>query len=152
MKQLWVWLITAAMVVASAAYAVLAASRAWVLLVSGDPVQIVFALAIIVIPVLGFALILRELWFGWRTRQMGQQLAAEGGLPTYQGELTASGRPTKEDADSNFDHYAQEAEKSSEDWRAWFRLAIAYDDARDRKRARASMRRAAQLYVRSSRR
>ena len=89
--------------------------------------------------------------FGWRTRQMGQTLAAENTLPMYDGDLTPSGRPTKADADRNFERYAQEAEDNSEDWRAWFRLAVAYDDARDRKRARAAMRQASNLYVRSLR-
>jgi predicted negative regulator of RcsB-dependent stress response len=117
--------------------------------VSKDPLQIALAVAIIVIPVIGLALIVRELWFGWRTRQMGQVLAAENALPTYDGDLTPSGRPTKADADRNFERYAQEAEDNSEDWRAWFRLAVAYDDARDRKRARAAMRQASNLYVRS---
>ena len=112
MTKAWVWLITAAMVIASVAYAVIAASRAWILLVSTDPLQIVLAVAIIVIPVIGLALIVRELWFGWRTRQMGQTLAAENALPTYDGDLTPSGRPTKADADRNFERYAQEAEEA----------------------------------------
>jgi len=53
------------MVIASAAYAVLALGRSWVLLTSGDMVQIALALAIVVVPVLGMALVLREVWFGW---------------------------------------------------------------------------------------
>ena len=151
MTKVWVLLITAAMVIASVAYAVIAASRAWILLVSTDPLQIVLAVAIIVIPVIGLALIVRELWFGWRTRQMGQTLAAENALPTYDGDLTTTGRPTNAEADRNVERYDQEAEEISEDWRAWFRLAVAYDDARDRKRARAAMRQASNLYVRSLR-
>ena len=82
---------------------------------------------------------------------MGQTLIAENALPTYDGDLTPSGRPTKADADRNFERYSQEAEENGEDWRAWFRLAVAYDDARDRKRARAAMRQASNLYVRSLR-
>lgn len=136
----------AAMVVGSVAYAFLAITRAWVLLTSGDPVQIVFALSIVVIPIMGVALIARELLFGWSTRAMGRQLAAEGGLPQYHGRLTPSGRPTKEDADAAFAEYAQAAQDEPDQWRAWFRLAIAYEDARDRKRARAAMRRAAALF------
>jgi hypothetical protein len=91
------------------------------------------------------------LWFGWRTRQMGQQLATEGGLPEYHGELTPSGRPTKADADAAFEVFAEEVRDAPNDWRAWFRLAIAYEDARDRKRARAAMRRASALFVAQSR-
>jgi tetratricopeptide (TPR) repeat protein len=139
----------ALMVVGSVAYAFLAITRAWVLFTSGDVVQIAFALSIVVIPILGVALIGRELWFGWRTRQMGQQLAAEGGLPEYAGGLSPSGRPSKEDADAAFEEFAREVQLSPQDWRAWFRMAIAYEDARDRKRARAAMRQAAKLFTAS---
>lgn len=136
----------ALMVVGSAAYAFLAITRAWVLFTSGDLVQIVLGLSIVVIPILGVSLIARELWFGWTTRVMGRRLAAEGGLPEYHGELTASGRPTKQDADRAFERFAQDVQLSPDDWRAWFRLAIAYEDARDRKRARAAMRQAGKLF------
>jgi tetratricopeptide (TPR) repeat protein len=142
-----VWTVTALMVVGSVAYALLALSRAWVLLVSGDLVQIAFALAIVIVPLLGVGLIWRELWFGWRTQQMGRVLAAEGGLPEYTGELTASGRPVKADADAAFAYFADAVDADPQDWRAWFRLGIAYDDARDRKRARAAMRQAASLFA-----
>lgn len=142
-----VWTFLALMVVGAVAYAFLAITRAWVLFTSGDLVQIVFAASIVVIPIVGVALIARELWFGWSTRAMGRQLASEGGLPQYHGELTPSGRPTKEDADAAFEQYAQDVQVSPHDWRAWFRLAIAYDDARDRKRARAAMRQAAKLFA-----
>jgi hypothetical protein len=150
-NKTWVWTITAAMVVGSVAYAVLAVTRAWVLISSGDLVQMLFAVAIVVVPVLGVGLIIRELWFGWRTRQMGQILSAEGGLPEYHGDVTASGRPVKADADAAFADYAREVESAPDDWRSWFRLAIAYDDARDRKRARSAMRHAAKLFVHHSR-
>ncbi len=136
----------ALMVVGSAAYAFLAITRAWVLFTSGDLVQIILGLSIVVIPILGVSLIARELWFGWTTRVMGRQLAAEGGLPEYHGELTASGRPTKSDADQAFERFAQDVQLAPDDWRAWFRLAIAYEDARDRKRARAAMRQAGKLF------
>lgn len=150
MNKTWVWTITAAMVVGSVAYAVLAITRAWVLISSGDLIQMLFAVAIVVVPVLGVGLIVRELWFGWRTRQMGQILSAEGGLPDYHGGLTPSGRPIKADADAAFGEYAEQVEQTPEDWRSWFRLAIAYDDARDRKRARSAMRHAAKLFVHHS--
>ena len=141
----------ALMVVGSAAYAFLAITRAWVLFTSSDPIQIVLGASIVVIPIMGVALIARELLFGWSTRAMGRVLAAEGGLPEYRGELTPSGRPTKEDADAAFEDFAQRVQESPEDWRAWFRLAIAYEDARDRKRARAAMRQASKLFRSSGR-
>jgi len=144
-----VWAVTALMVIGTVAYAALALTRAWVLVISGDPMQVVFALAIVVVPVLGVGLIWRELWFGWRTQQMGRILAAEGCLPEYTGELTASGRPVKSHADAAFGEYAAAVDAHPHDWRVWFRLGIAYDDARDRKRARAAMRQASSLFVRS---
>jgi Flp pilus assembly protein TadD len=36
-------------------------------------------------------------------------------------------------------------EDAPDDWRTWFRLGIAYDDAGDRRRAREAMRRAISL-------
>jgi tetratricopeptide (TPR) repeat protein len=141
----------ALMVVGSVAYAFLAITRAWVLLSSGDAVQIVLALSIVVIPIMGVALIARELLFGWSTRAMGRQLAAEGGLPQYHGRLSPSGRPTKEDADAAFAQYSKAVQADPDQWRVWFRLAMAYEDARDRKRARAAMRRAAALFTSSGR-
>lgn len=140
----------ALMVVGSAAYAFLAITRAWVLFTSGDVVQIAFGVSIVVIPIMGIALIARELMFGWSTRAMGRALAAQGGLPEYRGDLTPSGRPTKQDADEAFADFAQDVQLHPDAWQAWFRLAIAYEDARDRKRARAAMRRASRLF-RSSR-
>jgi Flp pilus assembly protein TadD len=55
------------------------------------------------------------------------------------------GWPTKEDADAPFERFAQEVQVSPLDWRPWFCLAIAFEDAGDRKRARASMRQADKL-------
>jgi Flp pilus assembly protein TadD len=37
-------------------------------------------------------------------------------------------------------------EQSPDDWRAWFLLAVAYDNARDRKQARAAARHAIELF------
>jgi Flp pilus assembly protein TadD len=37
-------------------------------------------------------------------------------------------------------------ESAEDDWSAWFRLGLAYDDAGDRRRARAAMRTAIRLH------
>jgi Flp pilus assembly protein TadD len=57
-----------------------------------------------------------------------------------------SGRPERAAADALFETRREEVEAAPEDWQAWFRLALAYDDARDRRRARAAMRRAIALH------
>ena len=50
-------------------------------------------------------------------------------------------------ADEAFARYRAETDAAQDDWCAWFRLALAYDAAGDRRRARAAMRHAAQLHA-----
>lgn len=131
---------------AVAVYLLFTAARAWVLIRSGDPVPIALGLAVIVIPVLGAWMLFRELAFGLRTQELGRELAAEGGLPVDDLPRTPSGRVERDAADARFAEYEQAVQAAPEDWRSWYRLAIGYDDARDRKRARAAMRKAIALH------
>ena len=57
----------------------------------------------------------------------------------------ASGRLEKADADRVFEGRRAEVEADPDDWRAWWRLAAAYGDARDSRRGRRAMRRAVSL-------
>ena len=50
-------------------------------------------------------------------------------------------------ADAQFAQMREEAEAQPDDWRAWFRLALAYDAAGDRTRARAAARHAVALHA-----
>ena len=59
---------------------------------------------------------------------------------------TASGRVQRDAADARFLQVQHEVEQEPQDWMTWYLLAIAYDDARDRKRARATMRHARLLW------
>lgn len=131
---------------AVAVYLLFTAARAWVLIRSGDPVPIALGLAVIVIPVLGAWMLFRELAFGLRTQELGRELAAEGGLPVDDLPRTPSGRVERDAADARFAEYEQAVQAAPDDWRSWYRLAIGYDDARDRKRARAAMRKAIALH------
>jgi hypothetical protein len=103
-------------------------------------------LAVIVIPLLGAWMVWRELAFGLRTQRLGRELGESGGLPVDDLPRTPSGRVEKDAADVRFAEYEQEVQQAPRDWRAWYRLAIGYDDARDRKRARAAMREAIRLH------
>lgn len=142
MTSRWVaWLVA----VATAAYLLLAGARAWVLVASGDPLPIVLGVSVIVIPVIGAWLLVRELLFGIATQRLGATLGDEGGLPLDDLPRTASGRVQRDAADVRFTEARADVEMDPADWRRWYRLAIAYDDARDRKRARAAMRRAISL-------
>jgi cytochrome c-type biogenesis protein CcmH/NrfG len=84
--------------------------------------------------------------FGRRSGQLARQLEAEGGLPVDELERTPGGRIDKESADQVFARRRAETESTPEDWRAWFRLAVAYADARDTPRARKAMQRAITLH------
>jgi hypothetical protein len=136
------WILAAAVAV----YLVFTAARSWVLIASGDPVPMLLGLSVIVIPLIGAWVLWRELAFGMRTQQLGRELGAEGGLPVDDLPRTPSGRIERQAADERFTEYELQVQQAPDDWRGWYRLAIGYDDARDRKRARAAMRRAIALH------
>ena len=136
------WILAAAVAV----YLVFTAARSWVLIASGDPVPMLLGLSVIVIPLIGAWVLWRELAFGMRTQQLGRELGAEGGLPVDDLPRTPSGRIERAAADERFTEYELQVQQAPDDWRGWYRLAIGYDDARDRKRARAAMRRAIALH------
>jgi hypothetical protein len=136
------WLLGAAVAV----YLLFVAARAWALIASGDPVPMLLGVSVIVIPVIGAWMLVRELGFGFRTQELGRILAREGGLPLDDLPRTPSGRIQRDAADARFVECQQDVERNPEDWRRWFRLAIAYDDARDRRRAREAMRTAIRLH------
>lgn len=126
-------------------YVVLAGQRALVLLASGETVGVVMGVALIVLPLLALWAIGRELWFGVRAQQLGERLEAEGGLPDERLPVRPSGRIEREDGDALFPRYRADVEKHPDDWRARYRLALAYDAAGDRRRAREAVRAAIRL-------
>lgn len=132
--------------IAAAIYAVFVLWRAWSLFESGDPIAIALGAVIIVIPILGLWMIYREVKFGFGMQAMGRSLALTGDLPVDDLPKTASGRADRDAADTRFAECQSEVEQSPQDWQAWYRLALAYDDARDRKRARGAMRQALALF------
>jgi hypothetical protein len=129
-----------ALSVVTGVYLVFIAQRAWQLATSGNAVAFVLGLAIMALPVIGVWVIWRELEFGVRTAQLGRVLDASGDLPEDDLPRMASGRVERGAADARFEVRQREVEASPDDWGAWFRLAVAYDDAGDRRRARAAMR------------
>lgn len=136
------WILAAAVAV----YLLFTTARSWVLIASGDPVPMLLGISVIAIPAIGAWVLWRELAFGLHTQRLGRELGGQGGLPIDDLPRTPSGRIEKEAADVRFTEYEQQVQESPDDWRAWYRLAIGYDDARDRKRARAAMRRAIALH------
>lgn len=126
------------------AYAGFALWRAWIVFQEGSIVGTVFALAIAIIPVLGVLLVIREIRFGMVMQTMGRQLAREGGLPLDNLPREPSGRIQLSAAQARFEEVSASA--NLDNWRDWYLIGIAYEDARDRKRARAAMRTAEKLF------
>lgn len=96
---------------------------------------------------LGLLLVWREIDFGRRTAVLARTLDAEGGLPVDDLPRRPSGRVDRAAADGLFARMRDETVTSPEDWRRWFRLALAYDAAGDRTRARAAARHAISLHA-----
>lgn len=128
-----------------ALYIVLVGQRAWLLLMSGDPVGIAMGAALVVLPLIAAWALGRELWFGVRAQQLGKRLEAEGALPQEEVAVRPSGRVMREDGDAVFPAYRADVEAHPDDWRAWYRLGLAYDAAGDRRRAREAVRAAIRL-------
>jgi cytochrome c-type biogenesis protein CcmH/NrfG len=132
----------AVMAVLLALYLVLVTQRGVLLLGSGDPVGIAMGAAIFVLPVVAAWALGRELWFGVRAERIGRRLEVEGGLPQDEVAVRESGRVLRSDGDAVFPKYRAQVEADPEDWRAWYRLGLAYDAAGDRRRARSAVREA----------
>jgi cytochrome c-type biogenesis protein CcmH/NrfG len=135
----------AVMAVLLALYIALVGQRAWLLLVSGDPVGVGLGIALAVLPVIAVWALGRELWFGVRAQQLGRRLEADGALPQDEVTLLPSGRVARADGDAVFPAYRADVESHPDDWRAWYRLGLAYDAAGDRRRAREAVRTAIRL-------
>lgn len=126
-------------------YFVLVGSRGVLLIQQGTLVTAVLGVAVLVLPLLG-------VWFLWRTTQfarnanrLARELDAEGALPVDELRRTPAGRIERDSADEVFARRRADTEQQPDDWRCWFRLAVAYHDARDTPRARNAMTRAIAL-------
>jgi len=136
----------ALLVVILAFYAVLIGAKGVAFVASGEPVAVVLGIGVLVLPVLGLALVWREIAFGRRSAELAAALEAEGGLPLDDLPRRPSGRVERTAADEAFGARQAEVEAEPQSWQAWYRLALAYDDAGDRTRARSAVRRAIELY------
>ncbi|MDX2854240.1 hypothetical protein PV342_38670 [Streptomyces sp. PA03-3a] len=127
-------------------YFVLAGARGVWLIQDGRPVTVVFGVAVLVLPLVGVWFLVRTTQFARNADRLARELEAEGGLPEDELVRTPSGRVDRASADAVFARRKAETEAAPEDWRTWFRLAVAYHDARDTPRARKAMQRAIALH------
>lgn len=128
------------------AYLGFTASRAVDFISAGGWVPVLLGLALLVFPALGAWFIWAEWRFGRATARLAADLAASGKLPVDDLPRRPSGRAERGAADARFAQVAAQAGERPEDASVWFALAVAYDDAGDRRRARAAMRRAIALH------
>ena len=126
-------------------YLLLVGYQGWLLLTSGRALGAVLGAAILVLPVLGGYVAWRELQFGAAAARLAADLHAMGRWPTEQLPTRPSGRPERAAADTVFSLRKDEVDVHPDDWAAWFRLGLAYDDAGDRRRARQAVRHAIAL-------
>lgn len=136
--KIWTWAMIVLLVIVMSG-AVLSGVR---FLRVDDLTARLIGLGVLALVILGAWFLYRAISFGMRTERLGRILDAEGALPEDTVDRSPGGRADREQADEQFDRYRQEAESAPEDWRSWFRLAIAYDVAGDRPRARQTMNRA----------
>lgn len=116
------------------------------LMATGDGPAVGIGICAEVLVVLGVWFLWKTYRFGRRSGALARELAAEDGLPADELRRSAAGRIDRDSADAVFTRRQAETESSPEDWRAWFRLAVAYADASDTPRARKAMQRAIKLH------
>lgn len=136
---------TVVMTLLLALYLAFSIYYATVLFGTGSPAAIGMGAGLLLLAVLGGAFIAAEIVFGVRAERLARRLETEGGLPSEELPVLPSGRVDRAAAAELFPRYREAAERTPEDWRAWFRLALAYDAAGDRRRARWATREAIRL-------
>lgn len=117
------------------------------LLLTGEPIAMAMGAVAFLLPCVGGWFLWKNTAFARNAQRLARQLEAEGGLPVDELKRTAGGRIDRESADEVFARRRAETEDSPDDWRCWFRLAVAYHDARDTPRARKAMQRAIALHA-----
>lgn len=116
------------------------------LLLTGEPAAMGMGAIAFVLPVVGAWFLWKNTRFARRANRLAAELEAEGGLPVDELRRTEGGRVDRDSADEVFARRKAETEDTPGDWRCWFRLAVAYHDARDTPRARQAMQRAIALH------
>ncbi|WP_405998146.1 hypothetical protein [Streptomyces sp. NBC_00829] len=118
------------------------------LLLTGEPAAMGMGAVAFLLPFIGGWFLWHNTSFARNAHRLARELEAEGGLPAEESARTHGGRIDRDAADETFAKRRAETEDSPDDWRCWFRLAVAYHDARDTPRARKAMQRAIALHDR----
>ncbi len=136
----------AVLVAAFLFYAVTIGWRGALLVMDGRPAAVLLGVGVLLLPLVAGWAVWREVRFGLASERLALELGAEGGLVVDDLPRRPSGRVDRAAADAAFTPLRAAAEQAPDDWRSWYRLGTAYDAAGDRRRARASVRRAVALH------
>lgn len=128
--------VIAALLFALVVYFVLIGYRGVYLLTQPQLTLKVLGVAVLVMPLIGVYVVAAEIRFGQSTQRLAEALDED--LPDV--PRSPAGRPDRAAADALFEQRRTEVEADPADWRRWYRLALAYDLAGDRRRARSAMR------------
>jgi hypothetical protein len=112
---------------------------------TGIPIGVAQGIALIVLPFIGAWALVAELLFGVRAQRLLDRMTQLGALPVDDLPHKPSGRVDRAAADLEFPKYQAEVEEAPEDWKTWYRLALAYDASGDRRRARWATRKSIRL-------
>ena len=135
-------LLTAALIV----YLFLLADRAIALFETGTGAGIALGAGVLLLPVLGIWVVVVTWRSGLQIQRLSRRLDEEGALPDVSDlPRRPSGRVDRDAADAWFEQRRAEVEADQGNWRAWYKLAYAYDIAGDRRRARETMKKAVEL-------
>jgi hypothetical protein len=130
--------VVAVLVVVLAFYVALVGYVGVAFIAAGGATAVLLGVGVLLLALLGVWFVVVEVRFGRDMQRLGRRLATEGGLPAERPVDLAA-------ADRAFEQRMAEVERAPGDWRGWYRLAVAYDDARDSRRGRRAMRRAVTL-------
>lgn len=133
------------LVFAFAVYVLLLGERAVALISDPRLALKVLGAGVLLLPAVGVVMVVKELRFGQAAERLARRLETEGVDVREPLPRSPSGRVVRDAADEAFERRRAEVEADPGDWRNWFRLGVAYGDARDKPRGRQALRRAIEL-------
>lgn len=134
------------LVIALAFYFVRLGQTGIELIVSGEPVSVIFGVGVFLLPLIGVWIVYATLRAGLDHQRLARRIHEEGlELDVTDLPRMPSGRVRRDAADTVFESVKKEWEADPDNWRNSYRLARAYDLAGDRSRAREAMKRAVAL-------
>ena len=119
-----------------ALYLVFAVQYGVVLIGVGTPIGYALGIALLVFPVIAAGALAAELVLRHARRPARSDSRGRGGASRRRPAAAPERSYRQSAADAVFPRFQQDAEAHPDDWRAWYRLGLAYDACGDRRRAR----------------